>query len=103
MRNMENLEEMFISARHAKINTNNHIREQEELYRKKAIDFLNKYNFNEVVAKACEERRFSISPIRFEDRELAYTVREVLSELGYTIKINKFNNVYNIDVSWMEL
>ena len=103
MKNMENLEEMFISARHAKINTNNHIREQEELYRKKAIDFLNKYNFNEVVAKACEERRFSISPIRFEDRELAYTVREVLSELGYTIKINKFNNVYNIDVSWMEL
>ena len=103
MRNMENLKEMFISARRAKINTNNHIREQEELYRKKAIDFLNKYNFNEVVAKACEERRFSISPIRFEDRELAYTVREVLSELGYTIKINKFNNVYNIDVSWMEL
>ena len=103
MRNMENLEEMFISARHAKINTNNHIREQEELYRKKAIDFLNQYNFNEVVAKACEERRFSISPIRFEDRKLAYTVREVLSELGYTIKINKFNNVYNIDVSWMEL
>ena len=103
MRNMENLEEMFISARHAKINTNNHIREQEELYRKKAIDFLNKYNFNEVVAKACEERRFSISPIRFEDRELAYTVREVLSELGYTIKINNFNNVYNIDVSWKEL
>ena len=103
MRNMENLEEMFTSARAAKINTNNHIREQEELYRKKAINFLNKYNFNEVVAKACEERRFSISPIRFEDRELAYTVREILSELGYTIKINKFNNVYNIDVSWMEL
>ena len=103
MKNMENLEEMFTSARAAKMNTNNHIREREELYRKKAIDFLNKYNFNEVVAKACEERRFSISPIRFEDRELAYTVREVLSELGYTIKINKFNNVYNIDVSWMEL
>ena len=103
MKNMENLEEMFTSARAAKINTNNHIREQEELYRKKAIDFLNKYNFNEVVAKACEERRFSISPIRFEDRELAYTVREVLSELGYTIKINKFNDVYNIDVSWKEL
>lgn len=103
MKNMENLEEMFTSARAAKINTNNHIREQEELYRKKAIDFLNKYNFNNVVAKACEERRFSISPIRFEDRKLAYTVREVLSELGYTIKINNFNNVYNIDVSWMEL
>ena len=31
MKNMENLEEMFISARHAKINTKNHIREQEEL------------------------------------------------------------------------
>lgn len=103
MKNMENLEEMFTSARAAKINTNNHIREQEELYRKKAIDFLNKYNFNEVVAKACEERRFSISPIRFEDRELAYTVREVLSELGYTIKINNFNNVYSIDVKWKEL
>ena len=31
MRNMENLEEMFTSARAAKINTDNHIREREEL------------------------------------------------------------------------
>ena len=44
MRNMENLEEVFISARHAKMNTNNHIREREELYQKKAIDFLNNEN-----------------------------------------------------------
>ena len=100
MKNMENLEEMFTSARAAKMNTDNHIREREELYQKKAIDFLNKYNFNEVVAKACEERRFSISPIRFEESALAYAVRDVLSMLGYTTKINNFNNVYNIDISW---
>ena len=103
MRNMENLEGMFTSARAAKINTNNYIREREELYQKKAIDFLNKYNFNEVVAKACEERHFSISPIRFEESTLAYAVRDVLSTLGYSTKVNKFNNVYSIDVKWMEL
>ena len=103
MKNMENLEEMFTSARAAKINTNNYIREREELYQKKAIDFLNKYNFNEVVAKACEERRFSISPIQIEERELAYAVRDILSTLGYATKINKFNNVYSIDIRWMEL
>lgn len=103
MKSMENLEEMFTSARAAKMNTNNHIREREKLYQKKAIDFLNKYNFNEVVAKACEERRFSISPIRFEESTLAYAVRDVLSTLGYTTKVNKFNNVYNIDISWMGL
>ena len=100
MRNMENLEEMFTSARAAKINTNNHIREQEELYQKKAIDFLDKYHFNEVVAKACEERRFSISPIPIEERELAYAVRDVLAVLGYTVKINMLNSTYSVNVNW---
>ena len=103
MKNMENLEEMFTSARAAKMNTNNHIREREELYQKKAINFLNKYNFNEVITKACEERRFYISPIQIEERELAYAVRDILSTLGYATKINKFNNVYSIDIRWMEL
>ena len=56
MRNMENLEEMFTSARAAKMNTDNHIREREELYQKKAIDFLKVYNFNEVVANLYQER-----------------------------------------------
>ena len=100
---MENLEEMFISARCAKVITNNHIREREELYEKKAIDFLNKYNFNEVIAKACEERRFSIPPIQIEEDNLAYAVRDVLSTLGYTVKIDKFNNTYNLNISWMGL
>lgn len=103
MRNMENLEEMFTSARAAKMNTNNHIREREELYQKKAIDFLDKYHFNEVIAKACEERRFFISPIQIEERELAYAVRDILSTLGYVTKINNFNNVYSIDIRWREL
>ena len=101
--NMENLEEMFISARHAKVITNNHIREQEELYQKKAIDFLKVYNFNEVVAKACEKRQFSISPIPFKESALAYAVRDVLSTLGYTVKVDKFNNTYNLNISWMGL
>ena len=100
MKNMENLEEIFISARCAKVITNNHIREREELYEKKAIDFLNKYNFNEVIAKACEERRFSIPPIQIEEDNLAYAVRNALSTLGYTVKIKKFNNTYNIDINW---
>ena len=100
---MEGLETMFISAKNAKLNTNNYIREREEIYRNKAIDFLNEYNFNEVITKACEERRFSISPIPIEERELAYAVRDVLSTLGYSTKVNKFNNVYSIDVKWMEL
>lgn len=97
---MENLEEMFISADCAKIRTNNHIREQEELYEKKAIDFLNKYNFNEVIAKACKDRCFSIPPIQIEEDNLAYAVREALSALGYIVKMKKFNNTHSIDISW---
>ena len=98
---MENLEEMFISARAAKVITNNHIREQEELYQKKAIDFLNKYNFNEIVAKACEERRFSIPPIQVMERTLAYAMRDVLIKLGYNVKVNNaLSSVYSIDVNW---
>ena len=100
MRNMENLEEMFTSARAAKMNTDNHIREREELYQKKAIDFLDKYHFNEMVAKACEERRFSIAPIRFEESTLAYAVRDVLAVLGYTVKVNILNSTYNVNVNW---
>ena len=100
MKNMENLEEMFTSARAAKINTDNHIREREELYQKKAIDFLNKYNFNEVVAKACEERHFSISPIQIEERELAYAVRDILDTLGYIAKVIMLNSVYSININW---
>ena len=100
MRNMENLEEMFISARCAKVITNNHIREREELYEKKAIDFLNKYNFNEVIAKACEERRFSISPIQIEEKELAYAVRDILDTLGYIAKVIMLNSVYSVNVKW---
>ena len=100
MRNMENLEEMFTSARAAKMNTNNHIREREELYQKKAIDFLDKYHFNEVITKACEERRFSISPISIEERELAYAVRDVLAVLGYTVKVNILNGTYSVNVNW---
>ena len=100
MENMEDLETMFISARHAKINTNNYIREREEIYRNKAIDFLNKYNFNKVITKACEERRFSISPISVEERELAYAVRDVLAVLGYTARVNMINSTYNINVNW---
>lgn len=101
---MEDLEAMFISARHAKIRTMNYIHEREKLYEKKAIDFLNEYNFNGVVEKACcKDRYFSIPPIQIEERELAYAVREVLSALGYTTKINKFNNTYNIDISWTDL
>lgn len=100
MKNMENLEEMFTSARIAKINTNNYIREREELYQKKAIDFLNKYNFNEVVAKACEERRFSISPIPIEEKELAYAVRDVLTVLDYRVKVIMLNSTYSVNVNW---
>ena len=100
MRNMENLEEMFTSARAAKINTNNYIREREETYRNKAIDFLNKYSFNKVITKACEERRFSISPISIEERELAYAVRDVLAVLGYTVRVNMLNGTYNVNVNW---
>ena len=51
----------------------------------------------------CEERRFSISPIRFEESTLAYAVRDVLSTLGYTVKVDKFNNTYNLNISWMGL
>lgn len=63
MENMKNIEKLFVSARSAKVSTNDYIREQENFYQNKAIDFLDKYGFNVVVAKACEERRFSISPI----------------------------------------
>ena len=97
---MENLEEVFISARHAKMNTNNHIREREELYQKKAIDFLNKYNFNEVVAKACEERRFFIPSIKVEERELAYAITNILVTLGYSAKVEMFSGIYSINVHW---
>lgn len=101
MKNMENLEEMFISARRAKMNTNNHIREQEEFYQKKAIDFLNKYNFNQVVLKACEERTFFISPVQIEEKELAYAIRSVLLKLGYNVKVNNMlDNTYSISVNW---
>ena len=100
MENMEDLETMFISAKHAKINTNNYIHEREELYRNKAIDFLNKYNFNKVITKACEERRFSISPIPIEERELAYAVRDVLAVLGYTARVNMLNGTYSVNVNW---
>lgn len=100
MKNMEDLETMFISAKNAKINTNNYIHEREELYRNKAIDFLNKYNFNKVITKACEERRFSIPPIQIEESTLAYAVRDVLFSLGYTTRVNKLNNTYNINIDW---
>lgn len=101
MKNMENLEEIFTSARAAKVLTNNHIREQEEFYQKKAIDFLNKYNFNQVVSKACEERTFFISPIQIEEKELAYAIRNVLLKLGYNVKVNnKLDNIYSISVNW---
>ena len=100
MRNMEDLETMFISARHAKMNTNNHIREQKEFYRKEAIDFLNKYNFNKVISKACEERCFSIPPIQIKERELAYAVGDVLDTLGYMVRVKIINGIYSIDVHW---
>lgn len=100
MKNMENLEEMFISARCAKINTNNYIREREKFYQDEAIDFLNEYNFNEVITKACEERRFSISPIPIKEKELAYAVRDVLVVLGYTARAITFNGTYSVNVNW---
>lgn len=62
---MENLKKIFISADCAKIKTNNNIREREKFYQKKAIDFLNKYNFNEVIEEACcKNGLFSIPPYR---------------------------------------
>ena len=97
---MENLEEMFTSARAAKMNTDNHIHEREELYQKKAIDFLDKYHFNKVITKACEERRFSISPIPIKEKELAYAVRDVLVVLGYTARAITFNGTYSVNVNW---
>ena len=101
MNNMENLEEMFISARHAKINTNNYIHEQEELYQKKAIDFLNKYNVNKVISKACEDRLFSIPPIEVgPDRELTCAIKDLLRELGYTVKTTVNGDSYRVYISW---
>ena len=101
MKNMENLEEIFISARHAKVITNNHIREREELYQKKAIDFLNEYNFNEVVAKACEDKLFSIPPIEIgPDRELTCALKDLLRKLGYTVKTTVNGDSYRVDISW---
>ena len=100
MENMEDLETMFISARHAKINTDNYIREREEIYRNKAIDFLNKYNFNKVITKACEERCFSIPSIQIEERELAYAVGDVLNTLGYMVRVKIINGIYSIDIHW---
>lgn len=98
---MEDLETMFISARHAKINTNNYVREREELYQKKAIDFLNKYNFNKVISKTCEERCFSIPPIEVgSDRELACAIRDLLRELGYTVQTSVNCALYRVYVSW---
>ena len=94
---MEDLEEMFIPARYA----NNYIREQEEFYQKKAIDFLNKYNFNQVVEKACEKRCFSIPPIQIEEKELAYAIRDILVKLGYNVKVNNMlDSMYSISVNW---
>ena len=100
MENMEDLETIFISAKNAKINTNNYIHEREEFYRNKAIDFLTKYNFNKVITKACEDRLFSIPPIQIEERELAYAVRDILDTLGYIVKVNMFNNIYSVNVKW---
>lgn len=98
---MENLEEMFTSARCAKIRTDNYIREREKFYQDEAIDFLNKYNFNEVVAKACEERRFSIPPIEIgPDRELTCAIKELLRKLGYTVKTTINCDSYEVYVSW---
>ena len=102
MKNMENLEEMFISAKVAKIRTNHYIHEQEELYKKKAIDFLNKYNFNEIVEKACcKDKLFSISPIEVgPDKELTCAIRDLLRELGYTVKTTVNGDSYRVYVSW---
>ena len=101
MKNMENLEEMFTSARDAKINTNNYIHEREELYRNKAIDFLNKYNFNKVITKACEDRLFSIPPIEIgPDRELTCALKDLLRELGYTVKTTVNGDSYRVYISW---
>ena len=101
MNNMENLEEMFISARHAKINTNNYIHEREELYQKRAIDFLNKYNFNKVITKACEDRLFSIPPIEIgPDRELTCALKDLLRKLGYTVKTTVNGDSYRVYISW---
>ena len=98
---MEDLETMFISARHAKINTNNYIHEREEFYQKKAIDFLNKYNVNKVISKACEDRLFSIPPIEVgPDRELTCAIKDLLRELGYTVKTTVNGDSYSVYISW---
>ena len=100
MESMEDLETMFISAKNAKINTNNYIREREEFYRNKAIDFSNKYNFNKVITKACEDRLFSIPSIQIEEKELAYAVKDILDTLGYITKVNILNSIYSVNVRW---
>lgn len=99
---MKNLKKIFISANCAKIKTNNNIREREEFYQKKAIDFLNKYNFNEVIEEACcKNGLFSIPPIEVgPDRELACVIRDLLRELGYTVKTTTNCNSYRVYVSW---
>ena len=101
MKNMENLEEIFTSARVAKIRTNHYIHEQEELYKKKAIDFLNKYNFNKIVEKACEDKLFSIPPIEIgPDRELTCALKDLLRGLGYTVKTTVNGDSYRVYISW---
>lgn len=99
----KSIEDIFIAARTAKVKTDIWIREQEKTYREKAIEFLNTYNFNEEIEKACREMCRTIPSIKMgRDRQLAYAVRDLLSELGYSAKVAMFCDYYQIDVNWLD-
>lgn len=96
------IEDIFITAKIAKVKTDILVREQERTYREKAIEFLNTYNFNEKIEKACREMSRTIPSIKIgQDRQLAYAVRNLLAELGYSAKVIIFCDCYQIEVNWL--
>lgn len=99
----KNVEDIFIPARFAKVKTDRRIREQEKSYHEKAINFLNDYNFNEEIEKACQEMCRTIPSIKVgSDRQLAYAIRDLLSQLGYSAKVALAFDCYQIDVNWID-
>lgn len=66
-----------------------------------AIEFLTEYEFNEKVAKACEQELFMLPNfITIADAHLVNAVVRVLKDYGYSARVSLKGPVHQIAVSW---
>lgn len=97
----------FISAADVIKMTEDAERDRKKDARKKAIQFLEDFGFNEKIQEAAKNKQWTLrEPIFIEDYEVAEALCNIVQELGYTAKPHHHGygvKCYRIIIGWSQV